>query len=189
MPAISTFRYILTSLPPETLDRVLQEWTAQHLGEGTPMAMDGKEVRGASKALPDDQRRMLVAAVEHGSGLVLRQVQVGEATNEITAVRELAAILDLRNRTVTLDAMHVQQETARCLIDRCRANYLVTAMKDNQKTLLEDLQDIDWSTACTWQEDWQKAHGRIEQHRCAVVAVSGPEWDGYVDLYGRQQAL
>ena len=188
-PAISTLRYILTSLPPETLDRVLQEWTAQHLGEGTPVAMDGKEVRGASKALPEDQRRMLVAAVEHGSGLVLGQVQVGDATNEITAVRELAEILDLRNRTVTLDAMHVQQETARCLIDDCQANYLVTAVKDNQKTLLEDLQDIDWSTARTGQEDWQKAHGRIEQRRCAVVDVSGPEWDGYVDLYGRRQAL
>ena len=120
-PATSTFRYILTSLPPETLDRVLQDWTAQHLGEGTPVAMDGKEVRGASKALPEDRRRMLVAAVEHGSGLVLGQVQVGDTTNEITAVRELAEILDLRNRTVTLDAMHVQQETARCLIDRCRA--------------------------------------------------------------------
>ena len=120
-PAISTFRYILTSLPPETLDRVLQDWTAQHLGEGTPVAMDGKDVRGAAKALPDDRRRMLVAAVEHGSGLVLGQVQVGDTTNEITAVRELAEILDLHNRTVTLDAMHVQQETARCLIDRCRA--------------------------------------------------------------------
>jgi hypothetical protein len=80
-PAISTFRYILTSLPPETLDRVLQDWTAQHLGEGTPVAMDGKDVRGASKALPDGRRRMLVAAVEHGSGLVLGQVQVGDTTN------------------------------------------------------------------------------------------------------------
>ena len=104
-------------------------------------------------------------------------------------MRELAEILDLRNRTVTLDAMHVQQKTARCLIDRCRANYLVTAVKSNQETMLEDLQAIDWSTARTGQEEWQKAHGRIERRQCAVVDVSGPEWDGYVDLYGRQQAL
>ena len=55
--------------------------------------------------------------------------------------------------------------------------------------MLEDLQAIDWSTARTGQEEWQKAHGRIERRQCAVVDVSGPEWDGYVDLYGRQQAL
>ena len=54
---------------------------------------------------------------------------------------------------------------------------------------MEDLQAIDSSRARTWQEQWQKAHGRIERRQCAVVDVSGPEWDGYVDLYGRRQAL
>ena len=65
----------------------------------------------------------------------------------------------------------------------------MTAVKSNRETLMEDLQAIDWSRARTWQEQWQKAHGRIERRRCAVVDVSSPEWDGYVDLYGRRQAL
>lgn len=56
---------------------------------------------------------MMVAAVEHGTGLVLGQVQVGDKTNEIPAVRELTRALDFGGRTVTLDALHAQQETAR----------------------------------------------------------------------------
>ena len=86
-----------------------------------PVALDGKDVRGASKQI-DGERRMMVAAVEHGSGLVLGQVQVGDKSNEIPAVRELSRALDLKDRVVTLDAMHVQQETARALVEDCGAD-------------------------------------------------------------------
>ena len=51
--------------------------------------MDGKDVRGASKQTQDG-RRMLVAAVEQGSGLVLGQLEISSKTNEIPALRELA---------------------------------------------------------------------------------------------------
>ena len=61
---------------------------------------------------------MMVAAVEHGSGVVLGQVEVDSKSNEIPAVRELSSDLDLTGRIVTVDAMHAQHETARCLLGR-----------------------------------------------------------------------
>ena len=69
--------------------------------------MDGKDVRGASKQTANG-RRMLVAAVEHGKGRVLGQMEVNSKTNEIPAVRELALRLDLFGCVVTYDE------------DRCR---------------------------------------------------------------------
>ena len=99
-----------------------------------PVALDGKDIRGASRR-DAVRRRMTVAAVEHGSGLVLGQVRIGAKSNEIPAVRELARQLDLTGRVVTLDAMHAQRDTARCLVEDCRADYLVTAVKGNQPTL------------------------------------------------------
>ena len=96
-----------------------------------PVAMDGKALRGAS-AQTEDGRRMMVAAVEHGSGVVLGQVEVDSKSNEIPAVRELSSGLDLTGRTVTVDAMHAPHETARCLLGR-RADYVLSAIKDNQK--------------------------------------------------------
>ena len=81
----------------------------------------------------------MVAAVEHGSGLVLGQTQIPEKTNENPAVRNLAKEIGLQGRAVTLEVMHAQEESARSLVEDCRADYLVTAIKGNQETILEDL--------------------------------------------------
>ena len=84
---------------------------------------------------------MMVAAVEHGTGLVLAQVEVESKSNEIPAVRELSSGLDLTGRIVTVDAMHAPHDTARCLLGR-RADYVLSAIKDNQQTIFEDLAAI-----------------------------------------------
>ena len=126
---------------------------------------------------------MMVAAVEHDSGMVLGQVEVDSKSNEIPAVRELSSSLDLAGRIVTVDAMHAQHETARCLLGR-RADYVISAIKDNQETILEDLKAIDFSDA-PWHETVDKGHGRIERRRCAAVDLSGAEWDGYAKGGGK----
>ena len=185
-PAITTFHNLLAALPPETLDNAIGQWTGQHGTAHAPVAMDGKDLRGASQQT-EEGRRMMVAAVEHGSGVVLGQVEVDSKSNEIPAVRELSSGLDLTGRMVTVDAMHAQHETARCLLGR-RTAYVLSAIKDNQETILEDLEAIDWSDA-PWHETLDKGHGRIERRRGAVVDLSGAEWDGYANLHGRRQAL
>ncbi len=185
-PSITTFHNILADLPPETLDDAIGRWTAQQAGADTPLAMDGKDLRGASKQT-EEGRRMMVAAVEHGTGMVLRQVEVDAKSNEIPAVRKLSASLDVTGRVVTMDAMHAQHETARCLLGR-RADYVVTAVKDNQETILDDLKAIDFGDA-PLHETVEKGHGRFERRRCAVVDLSGAEWDGYAALHGRRQAM
>ena len=185
-PAITTFHNVLAALPPETLDNAIGQWTGQHDSAHAPVAVDGKDLRGASKQT-EDGRRMMVAAVEHDTGVVLGQVEVDSKSNEIPAVRELSGGLDLTGRIVTMDAMHAQHETARCLLGR-RADYVVSAVKDNQETILEDLKAIDFSDAA-WHETVDKGHGRIERRRCAVVDLSAAEWDGYANLHGRRQAM
>ena len=185
-PSITTFHNILADLPPETLDDAIGRWTAQQAGADTPLAMDGKDLRGASKQT-EEGRRMMVAAVEHGTGMVLRQVEVDAKSNEIPAVRKLSASLDVTGRVVTMDAMHAQHETARCLLGR-RADYVVTALKQNQETILDDLKAIDFDDA-PLHETVEKGHGRFERRQCAVVDLSGAEWDGYAALHGRRQAM
>ena len=186
-PSITTFHNILAALPPETLDNAICQWTGQHSTAHAPVAMDGKDLRGAS-AQTENGRRMMVAALEHGTGLVLGQKEIDDKTNEIPDVRDLSSGLDLAGRTVTVDAMHAQHDTARCLLDNCNADYVVTAIKDNQPTMLDDLRAIEWSDA-PWHETLDKAHGRIERRRCAAVDLSATAWDGYADLYGRRQAM
>ena len=187
VPAASTFHYLLSAMPADTLDQALRAWSARQGGEA-PVAMDGKDVRGASKQAANE-RRMMVAAVEHGSGLVLGQLQVGAKTNEIPALRALSRQLGLAGRVVTVDALHAQHETARCLTEDCGAHYVVTAVKDNQPAIRDDLAAIDWRAA-RWSGDTvDKGHGRIETRRCAVLDLTPPEWDGRCDLFARRQAV
>ena len=131
---------------------------------------------------------MLLAAVEHSSGVTLGQLEIDSKSNEIPAFRDLVRELDLDGRVVTGDALHAQQETARCVLDECSADYLITAIKDNQPTMLRDLQEMDFS-ACPLVETLDKAHGRIERRRYWIKDISGPEWNDYAKLYGRQQAI
>ncbi len=151
------------------------------------VSMDGKDVRGASQQAANG-RRMLVAAVEQGSGAVLGQVEVDSKSNEIRAVRELAVRLDLVGRVVPFDALHAQHETACCLLEDCRAHYVITAFKDNQPTMREDLLGMDFDD-CPMVETLGKEHGRIERRRSWVKDISAPEWDGYASLHGRRQAI
>ena len=104
-------------------------------------------------------------------------------------MRELTRDLDLRGRVVTLDALHAQHETARALVEDCGADYVVAAVKGNQPTMLDDLRAIDWRGARHADGAWEKAHGRLERRRCAVLDLGGPQWDGYGGLHGRRQAF
>ena len=132
---------------------------------------------------------MMAAAVEHGSGLVLGQVQVGSKTNEIPAVRQLSQDLDLKGRVVALDALHAQRETARCLVESCRADCVAASVKDNQPTIRKNLEDLDWAGA-GWSEDkFDKGHGRLETRRCAVFDLSDQKWNETCKLKGRKQAF
>ena len=208
-PSSATFHNILAALPPQTLAHAVAAWTRQQ-SEPVPLdeedtgsqkeageaprpgllpglSMDGKDVRGASKQTADG-RRMLVAAVEHSSGLVLGQVEVDSKTNAIPAGRERAGELDLAGRIVTLDALHVQHKTARGLLEDGAAHYLVTAVKENQPTLLDDLQHMLFED-CPGHQTLAKEHGRSDRRRYWVKDLSDPDWNGYAALYGRQQAL
>ncbi|WP_432190578.1 transposase [Streptomyces sp. Tue6028] len=79
------------------------------------LAADGKSLRGAAKA--KGRKIHLLAALEHTTGLVLAQLDVGEKTNEITCFQPLLdTVPDLAEVVVTSDAMHTQREHADYLL-------------------------------------------------------------------------
>jgi len=115
---------------------------------------------------------MTVAAVEHGSGPVIRQVEVGSRSNGIRAVRDLARRVGAAGRTATLDAMHAQQEAARSRPD-CGADRALAAVKEPRKGILAYLKAVGFDGTPA-QETVDEGHGRAGRRRCAVVDLSGP---------------
>ena len=172
-PSATAFFKVLVALDPEVLDRAARAWAAQQ-SRDEPVAIDGKCIRGAARHNPGAKHH-LVAAVEHRSGVVLGQQAVADKTNEIPTVRTLTSALALTGRVVTLDPMHTQDQTARHLVERCGAHYLMTAVKGNRLGLLLDLQRLDWErpeVRATEHRTSDQGHGRTEQRSCRVIDLS-----------------
>ena len=173
-PSTTAFVKVLTNLDPDALDRAARTWAAQQASRTDPVAIDGKYIRGAARHNPG-AKHLLVAAAEHRSGIVLGQEAVEDKSNEIPAVRTLVTGLDLTGRVVTLDAMHTNHHTARCLVEQCGAHYVMTAVKDNCPNLLAELAGLDWElpqVRATEHHTSDKGHGRIEKRSCRVLDLT-----------------
>jgi hypothetical protein len=73
----------------------------------------------------------LVAAITHGSAVVLGQRQVPDKRGEGTVVAELLAPLDVAGMLLILDALHTTKKTARLITGPLHAHYLLI-LKGNQ---------------------------------------------------------
>lgn len=134
-PSQSTFSRLLSGLDARRLNQVLLEIQAQVRGQPPPeelIAVDGKEPRHG----PGDA---ILSAVTVPSQFYLGSALVDTKTNEIPVARELFGELNLSGRTVALDALHTQDQTARELVLEHGAHYLLT-VKNNQPTLRQNIE-------------------------------------------------
>jgi hypothetical protein len=133
-PSQSTFSRLLSGLDARRLNQVLLDIQAQVRGQPPPeelIAVDGKEPRhGPGEAI--------LTAVTVPSQFYLGSALVDTKTNEIPVARELFGELDLTGRSVALDALHTQDQTARELVMEHGAHYLMT-VKNNQPTLRQTI--------------------------------------------------
>ena len=187
-PSTASFHRVLSDIAPEVLDEALRRFIDQSRSPQGAVALDGKAT-AAEWMRGKDSERMLVAAVEHTSGLVCGQEACDSAGGEIEGVRELLRRLDIEDRVVTLDALHTQRKTARLIVER--GGFYLMTVKGNRRELLDDLAAFDWDTkqvAATEHATTEKAHGRIETRRCRVIGLDlvSPE---YVSMPHRRQAF
>lgn len=142
-PAESTFRRVLGLLDPATFEAKIGAWARRHgLLPGEPIAVDGKTLRGSHDG--ETPALKLLSAMGHESGTVVAQTEVPATTNEIPVLKEVLQDVEVTGRVVTADAMHTQTDTASWLVEEKHADY-VLMVKDNQPTLREDLEAVDWS--------------------------------------------
>lgn len=169
VPSETTIRRALSGVDAAALDERLAAWLLARAGAvpaAVPaVAVDGKTVRGAIQ--PDGRAVHLLAAMT-SSGMVIAQREVGHKTNEITQVKPLLDGLDLRGTVVTLDALHAQRETARYLVEDKGADYIFTAVKDNQPKLFDALDALPWQSVPVHHVMTDRAHGRDETRTIQV---------------------
>ena len=182
LPSESTIRRVLKDLDPAGLDARLTSWFFTRTGTiagRRVIAVEDETMRGARTG--DNPAPHLLAAPGRASGVVVGQRRVSDKSNEIPALPELLAPLDLDGALITADAMHTQTGTAEWIRSR-GAHYLLT-VKANQKTLRKTLKKLPWKDVPAV-SSVDTGHGR--RVRRTVQAVEAPEW---IDLSGAAQVV
>lgn len=195
IPSHDTFRRFYSMLDAKEFELCFMSWIAslveKHHGE--IIAIDGK----TSRRSLDDGRGLkalhLVSAWASENGVVLGQVKCGDKGGEIGAMEALLKVLDLKNTTVTMDAMGCQRKLASQIIEK--GGHYMLATKGNQGTLHEKIKAIFDKAeqiqfkAMVYSQDTQfdKGHGRVEQRDCTVFHIMyAPEfkekWAGLTSL-------
>lgn len=141
-PSHDTFRRVFGLLDRKQFAAGLLSWTkALHEATGGKLvAIDGKTLRRTFSKKSGLKALHLVTAWASDNGLTLGQVACEEKSNEITAIPQLLKLLNLKGCTVTIDAMGCQTEIVEEI--RAQGGHYVLAVKDNQPTLLTDMQAV-----------------------------------------------
>src|SRR5262245_39014661 len=186
IPSHDTFRRVFQAVCPQALQRCLIGWlqglrqAAPPAAEGAVIAIDGKTLRRTFDRAKSLGALHLVSAWASANGLTLGQVAVDAKSNEITAIPQLLALLDLKGCVVTIDAAGCQKDIAAQIVAK-EADY-VLALKENQPTLYEQVSDYfaeqlekeGTDRKLRHQREVEEGHGRSET-RATFVAPATPE--------------
>jgi predicted transposase YbfD/YdcC len=187
IPRKDVFRRVLASLQPGAFQACFAQWlqslrakAAAATGVDKPVfAVDGKTSRRSHDRSKGLGALHSVSVWASEFGLSLGQVACAEKSNEITAIPELLALVDIRGSIITIDAMGTQKAIAAQIVDG-EADY-VLALKGNQETLQEAVIDhIDEQSKNDFAEAQarrhttkEKGHGREEIR--SYIQMPAPE--------------
>ena len=192
IPSHDTLCRVFGMLSPEVLQQLYQKWQELlNKDEGKALrkliCIDGKTMR--SNKRKEGKPNHILTAWSREDGFSLGQKAVDEKSNEITAIPELLEKIRIKGQVVTIDAMGTQKEIAE-KIRKKKGDY-VLALKENQKTLYEDVrlffcdeqEKEQLKQRGTYCKTIEKAHGQTEIREYYQTERIGwlsqkKEWEG-----------
>lgn len=189
IPCISTFEHVFALIEPKAFGACLVNMSKQLVRNkqaDRQIAIDGKRLRRSFKNAQKQGALHLLHAFGVQSGVLLGQEATDCKENEITAMPRLLNMLDIRDKTVTGDAMLTQKAIASQIVKQ--GGDYVLALKDNHKNLHQDVKGHfefaerrEFTTTrigtCfgyhTSAFEVEKEHGRIEARKVEVLCAKG----------------
>ena len=137
--------------------------------------IDGKAIK-STDAIKSIEKMMNIVTAYTDTGISLYQSTADSKSNEIPAVQEVVAMLNIDGMVVTADAMHCQKETAEIIVNK--GGDYVLQLKANQGTFYADVYAMfdekymdEADKDCEYEifSTIEKSHGRIEKRTCYVL--------------------
>ena len=127
------------------------EWIGEILNtRGLHLVIDGKALRAATAKVKDFRAPIVMNVIDAVSGLVLAQLPVQNKDCEITAIPELLKLLDIRESTVTTDAIGTQTGIMEQVI--AQGGHFVLTVKKNQPQSYEEIMKYFEELSCDYKK-------------------------------------
>ena len=182
IPSDDTFRRVFARLDTDAFAACFRRFveTLREVTGGEVIALDGKTLRHSFDTALGQKSLHMVSAWACRNRLVLGQKAVSEKSNEITAVPELLALLDIEGCVITADAMSCQKTIATQIVEQ-KGDY-VLSLKDNHPHLAADV------TACfanpqsgrtflaSTTHDWGHGRTEVRRVRCLFLEETDCDW-------------
>ncbi len=139
-PCKATYSRAFRRIDVAAFEALVAGWIRSRLGPryAPHLALDGKTVRGSRDG--EAPAIHLLAAYAPGVQAVVAQLRVDARTNELKAALEMLAVLPVKGRLVTADAIQTHREFCAAVIEG-GGDYLLP-VKDNQPTLRADIEAV-----------------------------------------------
>jgi len=183
IPSHDTIGRLFAAIDAGLFEKCFISWmqSVVKLTEGQVIAIDGKTLCGSASRTNGKKAIHMVSAFASANKVVLGQLACAEKSNEITAIPALLELIIVKGCIVTIDAMGCQTTIAKEII-RHEADYIL-AVKDNQKNLHKEVQEMFALVKSENFETLEKNNGRIETRKCSILTDlkkmnNTKDWDG-----------
>ena len=168
IPSFNTIGRVFSLIPSVSLESLFMEFMRWYCkpSKAEIIAIDGKTLRRSYDKGDGKIATHLLNVWSSSRGLCLGQIDVGEKTNEITAVPKVLEHLDIRGSIVTVDALNTQKEIAEKIIEH-GGDYLMPIKGNHSKkeeTIKNvfDREEVKLIPSYSHKQTVEKGHGRIE---------------------------
>lgn len=191
IPKAITYERVFSMIKPKEFEECLLKWssTMPKAKEDRTISIDGKSIRRSHDKKESKSAIHLVSAWGHISGLVLAQEQVSEKSNEITAIPNILSSLNIKGKTVVIDALGCQKSIADDIIKK-KGNYVLSLKGNHINTHAEVIRFFnrheyigfkDRGYEFNQYETIDKGHGRIEHRK--VTLINNVSWLSDIDSW------
>lgn len=142
IPTRNIIRGVLQKINFQELEEIFYQWSLDYIKmeDKEWISIDGKALKGTvtNPQSSEQNFKSLVSVFvsKMKQNLKSKKIEV-KKEHEISAVQELVKMLNLQDKTFTLDALHCQKETTK-IIKKSKNDYIIGA-KGNQKKLFNQV--------------------------------------------------
>lgn len=176
IPSYSTIRRIFSVINPKNWGEVAKEAIDCHnLDKKSEdhISIDGKTLRGSKCKSKDIRAIQMVSAFSIENNLTLAEVKTDSKSNEIKAIPVLLDLLDIKDATISIDAIACNEKIVSAILDK-GANYLL-GLKKNQPKLHEAVEKYIQEKASPdnlVKDYFDNSHGRVTRRRYFTFDVN-----------------